>query len=129
MSSLIKKAIISEKSFREAASNKFTFMVDGRADKDAIVAACEKLFGVNVLTVNTTNIRGKIKSTKRVKGKRSDYKKAVITVKAGQKIDLFELETAEDKGKEKKSKEKAKEVKDTAEVKTVVKKKGKKIEE
>ncbi len=130
MSSLIKKAIISEKSFVKAGESKFTFIVDKRADKESIAYECEKLFGVNVLEVNTANYIGKIKSTKRVKGKRNDYKKALVTVKPGQTIDLFELEAPEEKAvKTKSEKSKAKAEISEKDVQTVIKKKGKKIEE
>lgn len=128
MSNLIKKAIISEKSFKEAAASKFTFLVDKSANKACVAAACEELFGVNVLEVNVTNIKGKVKMTKRVKGKRSDYKKAIVTVKKGQKIDLFEIEAPEEAKAEKKAKVK-KEKEEKTDVKTVVKKKGKEITE
>lgn len=129
MSSLIKKAVISEKSFVNAAENKFTFIVDKKADKDSIAYECEKLFGVHVIDVNTTNYEGKVKMTRRNQGKRSDFKKAIITLKAGQKIDLFELEQPEEKKEGKKSsKKEEKEKVENTDVKTTIKKKGKTAE-
>ena len=105
MEYIIKKALISEKSFGSASNDKFTFVVDKRADKEEIAQNCESLFGVTVLDVNTANYKGKIKMSKKGRGSRSDFKKAIITVKKGQKIDLFEVETEKDKKKNQKIKE------------------------
>lgn len=104
MSSYIKKALISEKSYLSATSGKFTFLVNKEADKKSIKNKIEKLFNVNVLTVNTANYIGKIKMTKRIQGKRANFKKAFLTLKAGQKIDLFELEKTDNKKEDKKTK-------------------------
>ncbi len=104
MNNILKKALVSEKSFSNVGKDKFTFIVDPKADKETIADVCEKLFGVNVLEVNTANIKGKVKMSKRGKGKRSDFKKAVVTLKKGQKIDLFDIET-EKSDKDKKTKE------------------------
>lgn len=105
MNSVFKKALISEKSFGKASENKYTFIVEKSADKEIIALECANLFGVTVLDVNTVNYQGKIKRTRKGSGKRSDYKKAIITLKAGDKISLFEIEKEEDK-KEKKTKKK-----------------------
>lgn len=96
---ILKKALISEKSFQEAALSKFTFIVDKKASKESVAASCKELFGVDVLSVNIINTIGKVKRTKKGEGKRSDQKKAIITCKKGQKIDLFEEveETAKNK--------------------------------
>lgn len=102
MNSRIKKILVSEKSFQAAGNGKYSFIVDKDLEKNAIAKACEKLFGVNVVSVNTMNYKGKIKSVKRVTGKRSDFKKAVLSLKPGQKIDLFEIE--KEAGKEKSAK-------------------------
>lgn len=112
---IIKKPLVSEKSFQAAAAGKFTFLVDTNAGKKEIADAVSQLFEVSVLTVNTTNYEGKIKRTKKGLGKRSDFKKAIVTLKKGQKIDLFEVEKeqkAESKDKKEK-KEAVKENKDT----------------
>jgi len=105
MNYIIKKALISEKSFGSAANDKFTFIVDKKAGKDEIAENCESLFGVTVIDVNTANYKGKIKMSKKGRGARSDFKKAVVTVKKGQKIDLFEVETEKDKKKNQKAKD------------------------
>ncbi|MEK7096503.1 MAG: 50S ribosomal protein L23 [Patescibacteria group bacterium] len=103
MTEFIKKALVSEKSFREVAAGKVTFVVDKRATKEEIAKNCAELFKVTVLDVNTTNIIGKVKRTKKGMGKRSDYKKAIITLKKGDKIDLFEIEEEEKKDQKSKS--------------------------
>jgi large subunit ribosomal protein L23 len=104
MKSIIKKALISERSFQNAGKGKFTFVVSKDSSKDEIRSDCEKMFGVSIEKINTTNIKGKIKFTKRKKGKKSDYKKAIITLKEGQTIDLFETENDKKNVKEKKIK-------------------------
>jgi large subunit ribosomal protein L23 len=83
---------ITEKSMAEALVNQYTFSVHPQATKTQIRHAIEELFKVNVLKVNTVNVRGKSRSFARrgvrTRGKQSDHKKAVVTLKAGQKIEL-----------------------------------------
>lgn len=101
ISNFIVKPIISEKSFEEAKSNKYTFIVDSFATKTDIKHAIQKLFNVKVKKVFTANIKGsRTKSTRY--GKRSfdaSYKKARVLVSEGQKIDIFEEKTKEEKKK------------------------------
>ncbi len=106
MSNIIKKVLVSEKSFRDATLGKYTFVVDSGADKEGIARMCERLFNVTVLSVNSMNVMGKVKTTKRIKGRRSDFKKVILTLKPGDKIDLFETEDKEDKKKDKKAEKK-----------------------
>lgn len=108
MNNIIKKALVSEKSFADAAKGKYTFVVGRDADKKSVAKMCEKLFNVTVLSSNSMNFKGKAKTTKRIVGKRSDFKKVILTLKAGDKIDLFETETAEDKKKREKDQKKSK---------------------
>lgn len=101
ISDIIVKPIITEKSFGEAKShNKYTFLVKKGATKTDIKNTVEKLFGVDVKNVYTSNIKGfKTKFTKR--GKQNinlSYKKARVKIAKGQKIDIFEEKT-EDKKK------------------------------
>ena len=83
---------ISEKSMAEALGHQYSFTVHPDATKTQIRHAIEEIFGVNVLKVNTVNVRGKARNFARkgVKtvGKQSDFKKAVVTIKPGQKIEL-----------------------------------------
>lgn len=99
-SNILKNALISEKSFAAAAGGKFTFVVDRRASKDEVKAAVVDLFDVTVLDVNIVSMKGKVKRSKKGSGKRSDFKKAILTLKKGQKIDLFEAEKEEKKSQE-----------------------------
>lgn len=91
--------VISEKSISNTAANRFTFYVAKQANKKEISQAVEQKFKVNVLEVRVINVRGKKVrfGKKRVEGKKADKRKAVVTIKAGQKIEIFDL------GQEKKS--------------------------
>ena len=88
---VIKKPVITEKSnFQKSELNQLTFCVDKRANKIEIKEAVEKLFKVSVENVRTSNYQGKVKRVGRNIGKRSDWKKAIVTLKAGDHIDFFE---------------------------------------
>ena len=91
-----------------ASKKKYTFLVDKASNKDQIKGEIERVFKVNVLSINTFNTIGKIKKTKGVVGKRSSLKKAIVTVDQKSKIDLFEIE--EEKGEAKNKKEKKQKV-------------------
>jgi len=80
---IIKEPIITEKSALQASHGKYTFKVEKKASKGEIERAIEKLFKVTVLGVQTMNVKGK--------GKKPDGKKAIVTLKEGDKIDLFEV--------------------------------------
>lgn len=72
------------------------FKVDTSATKLEIKKAVEQLFGVEVLAVNTLNVKGKSKRFGRTLGRRSDVKKAYVTLKAGQDVQVADLgDTAE----------------------------------
>lgn len=88
---VIKGPLITEK--LDQAREKFrqySFLVDRTASKHDVARAVEKLFKVNVEGVRTHVIRGKVKRIGRSTGKRPNYKKAIVTLKEGDKIDLFE---------------------------------------
>ena len=79
---------ITEKSTSMSEFNKVVFKVHNGASKNSIKRSIEKIFKVNVIKINTINLRGK---TKLVRGKKSNkpgYKKAIVTLKKGQSIDL-----------------------------------------
>ncbi len=78
---------ITEKATMAAEHNAVVFKVAGDATKPQIKAAVEALYGVEVTKVNTINVKGKTKRWKGKPYKRSDEKKAVITLKEGQMID------------------------------------------
>jgi len=79
---------ITEKSTMVSEHNQVVFNVRRTATKPEIRAAVEQLFSVKVKAVNTLNRRGKIKRFKGVLGKRSDMKKAIVTLEDGQSIDV-----------------------------------------
>ena len=77
---VIIKPIITEKSNDEMQFGKYTFKVNKKATKVDIRRACEKLFNVKVLNVNTMVVKGKTKRVGRNIGKTSDWKKAIVTI-------------------------------------------------
>lgn len=87
---IIIKPLISEKSTGLMAEDKYTFLVAPGANKIEIKHAIEKLFNVKVLKVNTLVDRGKLRRMGRFQGRQPDRKKAIVTLKAGDKIKVFE---------------------------------------
>jgi len=80
--------VITEKATLLSEQNKVVFRVAGDASKDEIAAAVEALFKVNVTKVNTINVKGKTKRFRGIMGRRSDVKKAIVTLAEGQSIDI-----------------------------------------
>jgi large subunit ribosomal protein L23 len=88
---IIRRPLITEKSTRQKEeSRQYVFEVHRDANKIEIQSAVERLFKVTVLQVRTSNILGKVKRLGRRYGKRPDWKKAIITLKEGGRIDFFE---------------------------------------
>jgi len=88
---IIRRPLITEKSTRQKDENRqYVFEVDGNANKIEIQSAVERLFKVKVLEVRTCNVLGKVKRLGRRFGKRADWKKAVVTLKEGDRIEFFE---------------------------------------
>ena len=79
---------ITEKSTTLSEFNKIVFKVQKNASKDSIKKSIEKIFKVNVVKINTINLKGKTKIVRNKKTFKSGYKKAIITLKKGQSIDL-----------------------------------------
>jgi large subunit ribosomal protein L23 len=89
--SVIKRPIITEKtSIQKEKDNQVTFEVDANANRVQIRKAVEEIFKVQVAGVRTAHVRGKFKQRGRIIGKRRDWKKAVVTLLPGQRIDFFE---------------------------------------
>lgn len=89
---VIKRPLISEKTSLEGeGKNVVAFEVDRAANKIEIKDAVEKLFKVDVVAVNTSVVRGKVKRVGARFGKRSNWKKAYVTLKEGSKVDFFEV--------------------------------------
>lgn len=88
---IVLQPLITEKTTRlKDESNKLAFKVHRDANKVEIKNAVETLFNVKVLTVNTVNMKGKIKRLGIHRGKRPDWKKAYVKLAEGQHIDFFE---------------------------------------
>lgn len=84
------RPVITEKSTMFMEEGKYTFRVPLTANKVQIRQAVEKIFNVKVEKVATIRVLGKTKRMGRTQGKRSDYKKAIVTLKAGESIEFFE---------------------------------------
>jgi large subunit ribosomal protein L23 len=80
--------VVSEKSYGLLDENKYTFLVDPRANKTEIRIAVEQVFGVKVESVNTLNRQGKRRRTRFGIGRRKDTKRAIVTLRDGT-IDIF----------------------------------------
>ena len=88
---VIRKPLVTEKSTQQKeTTNQYAFEVDRKANKIEIESAIERLFKVKVLEVRTCNVLGKMKRLGRRFGKRADWKKAVVTLKEGDRIEFFE---------------------------------------
>jgi len=90
--SIIIRPVVSEKSYGLLDNGVYTFVVDPRASKIEISDAVETIFNVEVAKVNTLNRKGKRKRNRKSQtfGKRPDQKRAIVTLAAGGRIDLFE---------------------------------------
>ena len=86
--------VVREKSDGLLDDNKYTFVVQPDSNKTEIKIAVEKIFGVKVTSVNTINRKGKVRRTKTGEGKRKDTKRAIVSVAAGQTIDIFSSPSA-----------------------------------
>ncbi|GAM10963.1 50S ribosomal protein L23 [Geobacter sp. OR-1] len=89
---VIKKPLVTEKStIAKDTNNVVAFVVDRDANKIEIKTAAEKLFNVRVDSVRTSTVAGKLKRSGKTIGKRSNWKKAYVTLQEGSNIDFFEI--------------------------------------
>lgn len=88
---VLKRPVISEKSFAATDNDKYVFLVEKSATKIEVKKAVEKAFSVHVTDVNTIIVKGKVKRFGRVFGQRKDFKKAIVTIKKGEKIEDFKI--------------------------------------
>ena len=86
---VIVRPIVSERSYDLMEQGKYTFEVARQAPKEEIAAAIEKLFGVHVVKVNTMWVKPKNKRVRYQYGKTRTWKKAVVTIAAGEQIEVF----------------------------------------
>lgn len=88
---IIRRPIITEKTnIQKELSNQVTFEVDPRANRIEVQRAIEKIFNVKVANTRTMHVRGKVKRRGRILGKRRNWKKAVVTLMPGERIEFFE---------------------------------------
>ena len=86
---ILKRPVISEKSYGLLDENKYTFLVHPDANKIQIKQAVEEVFSVTVVSVNTANRQGKRKRTRAGFGQRNSTKRAIVALAEGDRIDIF----------------------------------------
>lgn len=84
------RPMLSEKTTGQEAQGQYTFVVERGATKDAIKQAVKDVYGVSPSRVNVIHVDGKLKRFGRFTGRRSDFKKAIVTLPKGQKIEIHE---------------------------------------
>ncbi|QGS52371.1 50S ribosomal protein L23 [Spiroplasma tabanidicola] len=89
LTEVIKKPLLTEKSYAGQQNGAYTFIVDKRSNKVQIKKAFEEIFQVKVKSVRTANYDGQDKRMGRFVGKTNAYKKAIITLKDGEKLDIL----------------------------------------
>ncbi len=88
---IIRGPVVTEKTtLQKEINNQLTFKVDKRANRVEIKDAVEKNFNTKVKQVRTIQVKGKVKQRGKILGKRKDWKKAIVTLMPGQRIDFFE---------------------------------------
>jgi large subunit ribosomal protein L23 len=87
---ILRRPLVTEKSTRLSESGKYVFEVDKRASKDQVRAAVEKAFKVGVVSVNMVKVPGEVKRMGRRALAHPSWKKAIVTLKEGDKIQFFE---------------------------------------
>lgn len=88
---IIKRPIITEKTnIQKEVSNQVTFEIDPRSNRIEVKRAVEKIFNVKVSDIRTMNVNGKPKRRGRIVGRRRNWKKAIVTLMPGERIEFFE---------------------------------------
>ena len=88
---IIRGPVVTEKTtLQKELNNQLTFKVDRRANRVEIKDAVERNFNTRVKQIRTIQVKGKIKQRGKILGKRKDWKKAIVTLMPGQRIDFFE---------------------------------------
>lgn len=86
---IVKKPWITERAADQSRGGKYIFLISRDQNKTEAVKAIEAIYNVEVEKANVLNVRGKAKRLGRTQGRRSDYKKVVVTLKKGQTIDVI----------------------------------------
>jgi large subunit ribosomal protein L23 len=88
---IIRGPVVTEKTtLQKEMHNQLTFKVDVRANRVEIKDAVEKNFNTKVKQIRTIQVKGKVKQRGKILGKKKDWKKAIVTLMPGQRIDFFE---------------------------------------
>ena len=88
---IIRGPLVTEKTtLQKETHNQLTFKVDRRANRVEIKDAVEKNFNTKVKQIRTIQVKGKVKQRGKILGRRKDWKKAIVTLMPGQRIDFFE---------------------------------------
>ncbi len=88
---IIRRPILTEKTnIQKEVSNQVTFEIDPAANRIEVQRAVETIFNVKVANIRTMNVNGKVKRRGRITGKRRNWKKAIVTLMPGERIDFFE---------------------------------------
>lgn len=86
---IIKHPLVTEKAYRMGTTGQYMFVVDKHTNKSEIKKAIKKIYNVDPVSVNTVTIRGERQKFKGVAGKKTTTKKAIVTLKKGQKLDIM----------------------------------------
>jgi large subunit ribosomal protein L23 len=88
---IIRRPILTEKTnIQKEKSNQVTFEIDPSANRIEVQRAVETIFKVKVANIHTMNVNGKVKRRGRITGKRRNWKKAIVTLMPGERIEFFE---------------------------------------
>lgn len=90
MSGILVKPVVTEKAAAANQFNQYVFMVANKANKIDVAKAVKIFYGIEPVAVNIINVSGKKVTRGRVKGQRSDWKKAIVTLPAGKTIQIYE---------------------------------------
>lgn len=84
------KPLVTEKAAKIGAQNKYAFVVASNANKIMVARSIEHVYGIKPVNVNIINFKGKIVSSRRFRGRRKDWKKAIVTLPKGKSINIYE---------------------------------------
>ncbi|MDD3285738.1 MAG: 50S ribosomal protein L23 [Patescibacteria group bacterium] len=84
------KPLITEKATELSAHNQYAFVISRAANKIEVAKAIQAVYGVKALSVNIISMKGKAVTRGRIKGQRKDWKKAIVTLKKGESIKIYE---------------------------------------
>lgn len=87
---VIIKPLVTEKAAAAQSINKYSFIVNRKSDKTQIKRAIKEIYGIMPASVNIMNVEGKATRSGKLKGRRSDYKKAIVTMPKGKSISIHE---------------------------------------